>query len=901
MKTLVNGLASTVRRAPWVVIAITIVVTLALGSFASQYLPSDDQNSSFAPDAPELTASAQITETFGTTARLQVLTSSTTGDVITLDGLKAALALEQTVRASEASEILVDQPQSSAVLSYMAPVQFALGAGAPMPTTDEEVKALYIAGLDAVPAEFRTFLTALLSDDADLETATAELGLTAISYESSDDFDESAISAEIVGNAVEASPTPETITNEPFSIELIFASGGDFQTEIARLFASAGLIILLVLAIIYLVKPQTVKDRVMFAIGVILMLAGLAVAVAPSLALIFPDTFPEAWADAPLANVLLTSLMLYAIAFLIWTFGGARLRRTASDTLLTFLTIAFAIQWMNGYGYLRFGEQTQMVQILPILLIGLGVDYAIHMSTRYRQELGGGVGVDRSIAIAIRTVGVALVLATVTTAVGFLTNVTNDIPALAEFGELAAVGIVISFFLMLTFVPAVRQVLDRRAEKHDRLQIDGLQAGEARLLSRLMGKMSVLPRKAATWTVIGSLVITGFAAYGMTGLSTEFSFLDFVPTTSPLRGTALTLSDRFDFPETTSVLVTGDVATGSGWNGMLASYANTAEVDFVQSVDTPQGTFPTGNSFTSVMLRLLNPESDTFDQEIAVVAAGAGIGPDGLFPESADITAVYDKAVEKYPDLMASVLADSDGFYDAALFNFDTTAGDSGASDLADGLNEAFVPVRDAGLTAVATSSAIISNLVVNTLRDSQVSSLVLTLGAALLLLVVNFWFETRRPMLGVITTLPVAMVVIWVFGLMATFGIPFGPVTATISALGIGIGIPYMIHVTHRYLEERLEWADEDEAIEHTLTHTGGALAGSALTTMAGFGILMISTTIPFRQFGFVLSYTILLALIAAVLVLPSMLVLWDRWHRRHGDKAVEPELLQGLMEETP
>ena len=901
MKTLVNGLASTVRRAPWVVIAITIVATLALGSFASQYLPSDDQNSSFAPDAPELTAAAQITETFGSTARLQVLTSSTTGDVITLDGLEAALALDQTVRASDAAEILVDQPQSSAILSYMAPVQFALAAGAPMPTTDEEVKAMYVAGLDAVPAEFRTFLTALLSDDADLAAATSELGLSAISYQSSDDFDESAMSAEIVGNAVEASPTPETITNEPFSIELIFASGGDFQNEIARLFASAGLIILLVLAIIYLVKPQTVKDRVMFAIGVLLMLAGLAVAVAPSLALIFPGTFPEAWADAPLANVLLTALMLHAIAFLIWTFGGARLRRTASDTLLTFLTIAFAIQWMNGYGYLRFGEQTQMVQILPILLIGLGVDYAIHMSTRYRQELGGGVGVDRSIAIAIRTVGVALVLATVTTAVGFLTNVTNDIPALAEFGELAAVGIVISFFLMLTFVPAVRQVLDRRAEKHGRLQTEGLQAGEARLLSRLMGKMSVLPRKAATWTVIGSLVITGFAAYGMTGLSTEFSFLDFVPTTSPLRDTALTLSERFDFPETTSVLVTGDIATGSSWNGMLASYTNTAEVDFVQSVDTPQGTFPTGNSFTSVMLRLINPDSDTFDQEILGVAVGAGLGQTGLFPESADITAVYDKAVEKYPDLMASVLADTDGSYDAALFNFDTTAGDSGASDLADGLNEAFAPAQAAGLAAVATSSAIISSIVVNTLRDSQVSSLVLTLGAALLLLVVNFWFETRRPMLGVITTLPVAMVVIWVFGLMASFGIPFGPVTATISALGIGIGIPYMIHVTHRYLEERLEWANEDEAIEHTLTHTGGALAGSALTTMAGFGILMISTTIPFRQFGFVLSYTILLALIAAVLVLPSMLVLWDRWHRRHGDKAVEPDLLQGLMEETP
>ena len=134
----------------------------------------------------------------------------------------------------------------------------------------------------------------------------------------------------------------------------------------------------------------------------------------------------------------------------------------------------------------------------------------------------------------------------------------------------------------------------------------------------------------------------------------------------------------------------------------------------------------------------------------------------------------------------------------------------------------------------------------------------------------------------------------------MATFRIPFGPVTATISALGIGIGIPYMIHVTHRYLEERSRQEDENEAIEQTLVHTGGALAGSALTTMAGFGILMISTTIPFRQFGFVLAYTILLALIAAVLVLPSMLVLWDRWHRGRGEDPFDRDAFEAAISEN-
>lgn len=905
MKTLVNSLATAVRRFPWVVVAVTIVVSLVLGNFGSKFVPSEDQNESFAPDAAELTAAEDIGELFGgTVARMQVLTTSSTGDVITLDGLIAANAMEQAVRSSEAAESLVDSPQSPAILSYLAPVQFAIQGGAPLPTSDAEVKALYQAGLEQTPPEFRQFITGLLSDDGDPASATSELGLTAISYESSDDFDELAARAKGIADSLDAADTPDTITLEPFSQELIFASGDDFQEEILRLFASAGFIILLVLATVFLVKPSYTRDKVLFVAGVILMLAAVGVAIAPGLALVLPDTLPSSWADASIGSVLGISALLYLVAFLMWTFLSKKtLRRTTADTILTFITIGLAIQWMSGYGYLRFEDQSQMAQILPILLIGLGVDYSIHMTTRYRQELAAGKSVDLSINTAIRTVGIALVLATLTTAVGFLTNVTNSIPALAEFGELAAVGIAFSFLLMLTFVPAIRELLDRRAEKNGTLTTAGMEEGEGRVLPRVIGSTSVLPRRFAVATVVVALVLTGVGAFGMTKLSTKFSFLDFVPTTSPLRDTAVTLDQRFDFPETTSVLVRGELARGDAWNGMLASYLGAAEVETVQWITTPNGlTFPTGTSFMGVMFQLLNPSEDNefYDQELFNAALAVGFDQQRMVPDDADVTPMYDVAVANHPELMAGVLAMENGSYSAALYNFDTVAGEAGAEALANGLNAAFEPSRVAGLDATPTSNFIIGDLIVRTLRDSQVSSLLLTLGAALLLLVINFWFESRRPMLGVITTLPVVMVVLWTFGLMATFGIPFGPVTATISAIGIGVGIPYMIHVTHRYLEERVERPEGDEAMVRTLTFTGGALAGSAVTTVAGFGILVISTTIPFRQFGFVIAYTIVLALGAAVLVLPSMLALWDRFHRNRGDVTIDAYAVRAALGES-
>lgn len=899
MKRLVNLLSAVVMRAPWVVIGATIVITFVLGGFGGQFQPAEDQNEAFAPEAAELTASNDINATFGAVARMQVLTSAT-GDVITLEALESAQALETALRTSDASDLLVDTPQSPAFLSHLAPVQFALDGGAPAPTSDAEVKALYAQGLQQAPPEFRSFLEALVSDDADPDSGTAELGLGVVTYQTSDDFDEAAENAKRIGEAVEAATTVGAVTVEPFSVELIFASGEDFEQEVLRLLAAAAMIILLVLAVIFFVRTQTPRGNRIFVAGIILMAIGAGVAVAPGLALLFPDTFPESWGEAALGPVLLTSLAFYVLAFVLWSSQTRKLRRTTADTLLTFVTIAFAIQWMNGYGFLRFEDQSQLVQILPILLIGLGVDYSIHMNTRYRQEISHGRTVDHSINTAIRTVGVALVLATVTTAVGFLTNVTNEIPALREFGELAAVGIVVSFLLMLTFVPAVREVLDRRAEAGDRLDAESLQGGESRALPRIIGKTAFLPRRLAAGTVAAALAVTAVGAVAMTNLSTEFSFLDFVPTNSPLRDTAVTVDDRFDFPETTSVLVRGDVTTGASWNAMLDSYLAAAEVPAVQSIETPDGRrLPSGQTLTGTFLQLFDPSADLHDPELLATAAGLGLTEQQRFPDDADLTPLYDAAFAKYPIQTAGVVGSSNGGYDAALFNFDTTAGESGAADLANGLNAAFAPADNGSIESVATSNFIINNLVVTSLRDSQLSSLLLTMAAALVLLVINFWFESRRPMLGLITTVPVAMVVVWVFALMVAFNIPFGPVTATISALGIGIGIPYMIHVTHRYLEERIKQPDENAAIAQTLTFTGGALAGSAVTTMAGFGILVTSTTIPFRQFGFVIAYTILLAMAAAVLVLPSMLVLWDRWHRTRGDVTLDPDVVRHALQD--
>ena len=251
-------------------------------------------------------------------------------------------------------------------------------------------------------------------------------------------------------------------------------------------------------------------------------------------------------------------------------------------------------------------------------------------------------------------------LATVTTAVGFLTNVTNDIPALAEFGELAAVGIVVSFLLMLTFVPAVREVLDRRAERHERLDTEGLEGGESRALPRIIGKAAVLPKRFA-WHHRGCpRLLTVIAGFSMTNLSTKFSFLDFVPTTSPLRDTAVTVDERFDFPETTSVLVEGRRGDGRRVERHAASRSSPRPRSPTSSRSRLRWGASSRRARRSpgTILQFLDPDGETFDAGAPRVAGqGRTRAKDGSRRCRRDARPSTTPPVAKYPVLMAAVLS----------------------------------------------------------------------------------------------------------------------------------------------------------------------------------------------------------------------------------------------------
>ena len=129
MKALVNTLAALVRRFPIVVIIAAVVITLVLGNFAQLFQPADNDNESFAPQAPALEATETINDLFGEESSqsvMQIIISSESGDVITLDGMAAVDAVRNTVLGGSLAAHLVDQPGTGPVVHYLTPVEIGI-------------------------------------------------------------------------------------------------------------------------------------------------------------------------------------------------------------------------------------------------------------------------------------------------------------------------------------------------------------------------------------------------------------------------------------------------------------------------------------------------------------------------------------------------------------------------------------------------------------------------------------------------------------------------------------------------------------------------------------------------------------------------------------------------------
>ncbi len=573
--------------------------------------------------------------------------------------------------------------------------------------------------------------------------------------------------------------------------------------------------------------------------------------------------------------------------------------RSVVETVLSLGALGIAILWTFGFGVLFGYTFNPMIIAVPILITGLVIDYGIHMVMRYREEKARKYTPKDSTSIAITAVGGALVLTTFTTAIGFLSNRISDIGAMQQFGTLAAVGIVSSLILMTTFLPAVIQLKDEMKENKTKEKNKKNSAKKLADKAKRRGGDVVagaLSKSADAsdrhpWAVVAIVVLlTGLSVYGAVNIDTTFDIEDFLPEDQPQSQNIRYIAERFDVETSYAYILIEEEEIDSS----EFLYAVNETTENIRDSEMVGGNGGNVRSPLQVLQRYgtAAPGSMEYNETIVTAFQTNDTTGDGIPNEN--VSALYEMLFdfEESRAEIENVLVQEAGNdrheYPVAIIRL-TEDGDRIARDLdnaavlEDELEKDVEPLREAGYTPKITSNSMLAQETTSELTDTQIQSLIATLIIVAATLTIVFYLKDKSLSVGVLTTIPVALATLWILGTMYAVDIPFNVMTVTVTALTVGMGVDYSIHITHRFMEERSLCDSLYEAIQMTVKNTGAAIFGSAVTTIAAFGVLSTSEIHPISQFGSITALALLYSFIVAVFVLPAFLMIWAKREHRN------------------
>ncbi len=561
-----------------------------------------------------------------------------------------------------------------------------------------------------------------------------------------------------------------------------------------------------------------------------------------------------------------------------------------------------------GFATLSVGYLNMISVAFAVLFIGLGVDYAVHVILRYSEHRARGETAAEASVSAIRKLGPALALCTLTTALSFLAFVPTDFVGMAQLGIIASGGLVIAFVASMTLVPAILTLLPGKQEKYE-------------------SNLAHLPavngngHGGRSWTRTIATVVILTAAFG-----SLFAFPH-----ARFDGDPINLKDP-EAPTVTAFLEVLHDQPGEVYSGqVLVDPGKPARemvrkllaLPAVRKVHTIEDFLPEDQAPKLAELNSL--------QEVVprVVASSTDVGEivrsrmlDSMEANMKTLMGVADAPVE----LQASATRLNKAI---AFFKEKRSGNDEALRKLEESL---FVKLPDmlADINTLASISAVSVNSLQETLRerfiaddgrwrlevvpaydmrnpgalhefvkelhtvdptasgspvdiagsaDAVARSMIMATLAALVMVVLVSWPVLRRVTDVVLVLAPLVLAASLMVGYTVVFNAPFNFANVIVLPLLLGLGVDSSIHYVMRAREE-------DVATDVTGTSTPRAVMLSALTTIGSFGTLWLSGHLGMSSMGELLTIAILVTLMCTLVVLPQLM----HWVVTHIDNKENP-----------
>ncbi len=180
--------------------------------------------------------------------------------------------------------------------------------------------------------------------------------------------------------------------------------------------------------------------------------------------------------------------------------------------LLALLPLLVGVIWALGALYIIYGSLNLMTAMMMLVLIGLGIDFSIHLVTRFREELANGSDVETAVRVMLGRSGVGVITGATTTALAFFTLMVGDTRGVHEFGVGAGLGVILTLVAVFFMLPSLLVIQERRRIRKGEAAEEASDNGDNRAVSgpkRLTGPA----REGYEW--IGRIASAGYRHPGL--------------------------------------------------------------------------------------------------------------------------------------------------------------------------------------------------------------------------------------------------------------------------------------------------------------------------------------------------------------------------------------------------
>lgn len=529
-------------------------------------------------------------------------------------------------------------------------------------------------------------------------------------------------------------------------------------------------------------------------------------------------------------------------AYTVWS----HIIRMPIPILIIGVPLLISLLWTFGLTYFYLGMLNTMTSVLFVILFGLGIDYGLHYYARYIELRSGGMNVEEAIYTTNDKTGEAILVSAFTTACALYILMLADFRGFSEFGFISGTGIMLALFTMLYVLPSLLVIFER---------FNLILFSHDEELHNASQKRYSFARTIVLTGLVISAVVVAYSG----NLSFQYDTGKLEPR----------------FPEYEKFrAVAGKVEDSNKRNPAYIIADSNEEVELLmkklEDIQEQDTTSPTILSIESLQERFPSTEQE----EEAKLEAIARIREllDNQYIRTSDDEDL-DKlrrasqtreplTIDQIPDYLKSRFITKDGEVGRFVIIYPSVGLSDGRLSIAfkDDVGEIRL---DNGITYHAASTSIVAASMLDLMRTESPYMV----GATFIIIYLFMVFTFRSFRWSIISMLPIAIGLLWMFGTMLIFDLQFNFYNLVVLPAILGIGVDSGAHLTHRYRDEG------KNSMWVVLSSTGQHIVMGSFTTMLGFAGLIFAAHPGLQSLGIMAVIGIGMTLLTSVTFLPALI----------------------------